>query len=75
VVHISALLFYFLWDFQHIVRFTYQPPASSIFLSEQTSHHQPANNQPTVLFSQNKSAPATSQTNRLQVWVGFDARL
>jgi hypothetical protein len=43
VVHISALLFYFLWDFQHIVRLAYQPPASSIFLSEQTSHHQPAN--------------------------------
>jgi hypothetical protein len=47
----------------------YQPPASSVFLSEQTSH-QPAvffsqnkpatSNQPAVLFSQNKSAPAIS---------------
>jgi hypothetical protein len=36
------------------VRFAYQPPASSTFLSEQTS------NQPAVLFSQNKSAPAIS---------------
>jgi hypothetical protein len=32
----------------------YQPPASSTFLSEQSS------NQPVVLFSQNKSAPAIS---------------
>jgi hypothetical protein len=46
------------------VRLAYQPPASSIFLSEQTS------NQPTVLFSRNKPAPAisTSQTNRLKVF-------
>jgi hypothetical protein len=36
------------------VRLAYQPPASSTFLSEQTS------NQPAVLFSQNKSAPAIS---------------
>jgi hypothetical protein len=34
------------------VRLAYQPPASIIFLSEQTS------NQATVLFSQNKPAPA-----------------
>jgi hypothetical protein len=32
----------------------YQPPASSTFLSQQTSH------QPAVLFSQNKPAPAIS---------------
>jgi hypothetical protein len=32
----------------------YQPPASSTFLSEQTSH------QPALLFSQNKPAPAIS---------------
>jgi hypothetical protein len=32
----------------------YEPPASSIFLSEQIS------NQPTILFSQNKSASAIS---------------
>jgi hypothetical protein len=38
------------------VRLTYQPPASSTFLSEQTS----TSNQPAVLFSQNKSAPAIS---------------
>jgi hypothetical protein len=36
------------------VRLAYQPPASSTFLSEQTS------NQPTVLFSQNKPALAIS---------------
>jgi hypothetical protein len=36
------------------VRLAYQPPANSTFLSEQISH------QPTVLFSQNKSAPAIS---------------
>jgi hypothetical protein len=44
---------------------SYQQPVSSIFLSQQTSHQQPAtSNQPTILFSQNKSAPTnTSQTN------------
>jgi hypothetical protein len=36
------------------VRLAYQPSASSTFLSQQTS------NQPAVLFSQNKSAPAIS---------------
>jgi hypothetical protein len=40
--------------FKRPVRLAYQPPASSTFLSEQTSH------QPAVLFSQNKSAPAIS---------------
>jgi hypothetical protein len=39
----------------------YQSPASSTLLSEQTS------DQPAVLFSQNKSAQATSQTNRLHI--------
>jgi hypothetical protein len=50
-------------SFQDIssVRLAYHPPASSTFLSEQTS------NQPAVLFSQNKSASATSQTNKLSV--------
>jgi hypothetical protein len=43
----------------HPIRPTYQLLASSTFLSKQTS------NQPTILFSQNKSAPATSQMNRL----------
>jgi hypothetical protein len=46
---------------QKPVRLVYQPPANSVFLSEQISHQQP------VLFSHNKSAPATSQTNMLQV--------
>jgi hypothetical protein len=46
------------------ISLAYQPPASSTFISEQTS------NQSAVLFSQNKSAPArqpsaTSPTNRL----------
>jgi hypothetical protein len=36
------------------VRLAYQPPASSTFFSQQTS------NQPAVLFSQNKPAPAIS---------------
>jgi hypothetical protein len=46
------------------VRLAYQPPASSNFLSEQTSHQQPA-----VLFSQNKSAPAIShQPNEQGAW-------
>jgi hypothetical protein len=40
----------------HPIRLAYQPPASSTFLSEQTSHRQPA----TVLFSQNKPAPVIS---------------
>jgi hypothetical protein len=39
---------------------TYQSPV--LFLSKQTS------NQPVVLFSYNKLAPATSQPNRLIVW-------
>jgi hypothetical protein len=44
------------------VRLAYQPPASSTFLSEQTSHHQqPASG----TFLPEQSAPATSQTNRL----------
>jgi hypothetical protein len=34
----------------------YQPPASSTFLSDQPA----TRNQPTVFFSQNKSAPAIS---------------
>jgi hypothetical protein len=38
------------------VRLAYQPPASSIFHSEQTSHQQSASS----TFSQNKSAPAIS---------------
>jgi hypothetical protein len=36
------------------VRLAYRPPASSTFLSEQTSH------QPALLFSQNNPAPAIS---------------
>jgi hypothetical protein len=39
------------------IRLAYQPPASSTFLSEQTSH------QSTVLFSQHQQ-PAISQKNR-----------
>jgi hypothetical protein len=38
------------------VGLAYQPPASSTFLSEQTNHQQPAS----ILFSQNKPAPAIS---------------
>jgi hypothetical protein len=38
----------------HPVRLAYQPPANSIFLSEQTNH------QPAIHLSQNKPAPAIS---------------
>jgi hypothetical protein len=41
---------------QRPVRLTYQQPASNTFLSEQPT----ISNQPTVLFSQNKPAPAIS---------------
>jgi hypothetical protein len=42
---------------------SHQQPASSTFLSEQISiSYQP--NEPVVLFSQNKSASATSQTSQ-----------
>jgi hypothetical protein len=41
----------------------YQPPASSTFLSEKPA----TSNQPAVLFSQKKLAPATGQTNALSV--------
>jgi hypothetical protein len=44
----------------------YQPPASSTFLSEQISHQQPA-----VLFSKNKSAPATGHQPNEQAVVLF----
>jgi hypothetical protein len=51
-----------LWDEQP-VHLAYQPPASNTF-----SQNKPATgNQLAVLFSQNKSAPATSQTNRLKL--------
>jgi hypothetical protein len=43
------------------VRLAYQPPASSTFLSHQTSH------QPAVLFSQNKPTPAISYQPTKQV--------
>jgi hypothetical protein len=38
----------------HPVRLAYQPPANSIFLSEQTNH------QPAIHLSHNKPAPAIS---------------
>jgi hypothetical protein len=41
---------------------SYQPPANNTFLSEQTSHQQSVSG---IFFSQNKSAPATSQMNML----------
>jgi hypothetical protein len=44
------------------VRLPYQPPASSTFLLEQTSHQQPASS----TFLSEKSAPAISQTNMLR---------
>jgi hypothetical protein len=52
-------------SFQDIrsVRLAYQPPASSTFLSNKPA----TSNQPAVFFSQNKSASATSQMNKLIV--------
>jgi hypothetical protein len=44
----------------------YQPPANSTFLSEQTS----TSNQPVVLFSQTKPAPAISHQPNEQAAVG-----
>jgi hypothetical protein len=50
------------------VRLAYQPPASSIFLSEQISHHSPATRQQYFSLRTNQHQPsATSQTNRLLV--------
>jgi hypothetical protein len=47
------------------VRLAYQPPTSSTFLLEQTSHQQPANN---FSLGTNQHQPsATSKTNRLQM--------
>jgi hypothetical protein len=42
------------------VRLVYQPPASSIFLSEQTSHQQPASN--TFLSEQTSHQPPAKPT-------------
>jgi hypothetical protein len=66
------------------VRLAYQPPASSTFLSDQTSHEQPtsrtflrpnqprATSQPYFSLRTNQHQPsATSQTNRLVVFSFF----
>jgi hypothetical protein len=45
------------------VRLAYQPPANSIFLSDKPA----TSNQPAVLFSQNKPAPAISHQPNEQV--------
>jgi hypothetical protein len=51
----------------HPVRLAYQPPARVLF-----SQNKPAiNNQPTVLFTQNKSAPAKNRNQRAYARVGF----
>jgi hypothetical protein len=52
------------------VRSAYQPPVSSTFLSEQTSH----SNQPAVLFSRNKSASAISHQPNEQASVQRSTR-
>jgi uncharacterized membrane protein len=51
------------------VRLAYQPPANSTFLSEQTSHQQPArtSQQYTSLRTNQHQPSATSQPNRLVV--------
>jgi hypothetical protein len=68
-------LYYITYDYRFLiigkyrpVRLAYQPPGSSTFLSEQTSH------KPAVLFSQNKSAPVIShQPNEQAVY--FDHKV
>jgi hypothetical protein len=52
------------------VRSAYQPPASSTFISEQTSHQQPAaTSQQYFSFRTNQHQPsATSQPNRLHLF-------
>jgi hypothetical protein len=52
------------------VRSAYQPPVNSTFFSEQTSH----SNQPAVLFSRNKSAPAISHQPNEQASVQRSTR-
>jgi hypothetical protein len=53
---------------QQPVRSAYQPPASSTFLSERTSHQQPAatSQQYSSLRTNQHQPSATSQPNRLQ---------
>jgi hypothetical protein len=55
---------------QRPVRSAYQPPASSTFLSERTSHKQPAatSQQYSSLRTNQHQPSATSQPNRLQMW-------
>jgi hypothetical protein len=48
------------------VRLTYQPPASSTFLSEQTSHQQPANS---TLLSEQTSTSHQPPANRTGRWI------
>jgi hypothetical protein len=48
-------------DTLHLVRLSYQPPASSTFLLEQTSHHQPISS---TFLSEEIS---TSQMNMLLI--------
>jgi hypothetical protein len=52
-----------------IVRFTYQPPVIVIFYQNKSA----TNKQPAILFSQNKSASAISQTNRLSATQPVDS--
>jgi hypothetical protein len=55
----------FYGDHKQPVRLAYQPPASSTFLSEQTSHQQSANN--TFLSEQISTShqPPAKQTGRM----------
>jgi hypothetical protein len=48
------------------IRLPYQPPVSSTFLSEQTSHQQPASGTFSLTTNQRQSS-ATTQTNGLLV--------
>jgi hypothetical protein len=53
----------------HFVHLAYQPSANDTFLSEQIS----TSNQPTLLFSHNKSTPAAShQQNEQVVYLTYD---
>jgi hypothetical protein len=55
--------------YKHPVRSAYQPPASSTFLSQRTSHQQPAatSQQYSSLRTNQHQPSATSQPNRLDV--------
>jgi hypothetical protein len=57
--------FFFLFLFQAHVRFAYQPPASSTFLSEQINHQQPVNS---IFLSEEISTSYQPPAKRTGCW-------